>query len=132
MKISEHDIESKVVAYARSKGVLVVKQTHQGARSHPDRAFYFSGGRLLQIEFKAPGKLPTPLQAVTIKKLIGLEFNVAIIDNEDIGIQMIDDYFYYKSRGLNKDTLSESVAMCDKVLTKERIKKIEARPGTGR
>src|ERR1022692_419874 len=92
MKISEHDVESKVVTYARSKGVLVVKQTHQGARSHPDRAFYFAGGRLLQIEFKAPGKLPTPLQAVTIKKLIGLGFIVVVIDDVRSGVWMVDNF----------------------------------------
>ena|ERR1039458_7248449 len=92
MKISEHGVESKVVKYARSKGVLVVKQTHAGARSHPDRAFYFAGGRLLQIEFKAPGAKPTTLQAVTIKKLIGLGFTVLIIDTVEDGYSVISHY----------------------------------------
>ena len=119
MKVSEYDIESKVVKYARDKGVLVVKQTHVGARSHPDRAFYFEGGRLLQIEFKAPGARPTVLQAVTIKKLIGLGFAVAIVDDVRHGKDLVDSFFHYLSTELSDDDHFETLKICDKVLARK-------------
>ena len=117
MKISEHDIESKVVKYARGKGVLVVKQTHVGARSHPDRAFYFEGGRLLQIEFKALGAKPTTLQSVTIKKLIGLGFSVVIVDSEMDGMCFVDKYL---SGFIASDyDIDKALQICDKVLKRK-------------
>ena len=129
-RISEHDIESKVVAYARSKGVLVVKQTHQGARSHPDRAFYFAGGRLLQIEFKAPSKLPTTLQAVTIKKLIALEFTVLLVDDIADGIAVIDHHLACGSNDVWQDMaiisrINKTLRLCDKILNRKSMPMID-------
>lgn len=88
----ERHVERPVVGYAKSLGVLAVKQTHQGAPSHPDRAFYFDGGRLLQVEFKAPGGLPTKLQANTIIELRSRGFDVQIIDDAEKGFALIDAY----------------------------------------
>src|ERR1035437_4262845 len=117
MKISEYDIESKVVKYARDKGVLVVKQTHVGGRSHPDRAFYFSRGRLLQIEFKALGAKPTTLQAVTIKKLIGLGFIELLIDDIIDGKFVVDVYLTNGYIALEYTLKTQKI--CDKVLAKK-------------
>ena len=123
MKISEHDVESKVVKYARDKGVLIVKQTHAGARSHPDRAFYFSGGRLLQIEFKAPGAKPTVLQSVTIKKLIDLEYTVLIVDDVADGIAIVDFHLEYDGETWATEfivgRINKALKVCDKVLARK-------------
>lgn len=97
MKILEKHVEQHVVDRARKLGAIVVKQTHAGARSHPDRAFYFPGGQLLQIEFKAPGELPTKLQAQTIAALTKLGFDVQVIDNREQGIALVE---YVATRGL--------------------------------
>lgn len=89
-KILEKHVEQPNVKYAKSLGILVVKQTHAGARSHPDRALYYPGGHLLQIEYKAPGELPTKLQAETITRLRVLGFDVQVVDNEQWGRSLID------------------------------------------
>jgi hypothetical protein len=88
--VLEKDVEVPVVQRARDRGILVVKQTHAGARSHPDRAFYFPHGRLVQIEFKAPGKLPTAQQYDTITKLLALGYEVYVVDSKDDGLMLID------------------------------------------
>jgi hypothetical protein len=88
--ILEKDVEVPVVNHARRHGILVVKQTHAGARSHPDRAFYFPHGRLVQIEFKAPGKLPTPQQRDTIMKLLNYGYCVYVIDDKELGLRAIE------------------------------------------
>jgi hypothetical protein len=89
-KLLEKHVEQPTVDRARKLGILVVKQTHAGARSHPDRAFYFPGGALLQIEFKAPGEIPTKLQAQTIQQLRGLGFEVQVIDDRKQGIALVE------------------------------------------
>lgn len=58
----EKQIESKVCAYARSLGFLAEKFTSPGRAAVPDRLFTAPNGRMFFIEFKAPGKKPTPLQ----------------------------------------------------------------------
>jgi hypothetical protein len=118
--ISEADVEKPVVKYARSKGVLVVKQTHAGARSHPDRAFYFTGGRLLQIEFKAPGKPPTILQAVTIEKLIELGFIVLIVDDALHGMNIINHYLAGHAVKLTDDNILSTIGLCSRVLDRKK------------
>jgi hypothetical protein len=40
-----------------------------------------AGGRVVFIEFKAPGKKPTPLQAAWHARLRALGFEVHVIDN---------------------------------------------------
>jgi len=40
-----------------------------------------AGGRVVFIEFKAPGKKPTPLQAAWHSRLRALGFEVHVIDN---------------------------------------------------
>jgi Holliday junction resolvase len=66
--IRERDIEKKVVGLAKKAGWLVFKWVSPSVRGVPDRIF-IKDGTIVMIEFKAPGKKPTPLQAHTIKKL---------------------------------------------------------------
>jgi Holliday junction resolvase len=66
--IREKDIEKKVVDQAKKHGWLVFKWVSPSVRGVPDRIF-IKDGTIVFIEFKAPGKKPTQLQAHTIKKL---------------------------------------------------------------
>lgn len=66
--IREKDIEKKVVDLAKKAGWLVYKWVSPSQRGVPDRIF-IKDGSVVFIEFKAPGKKPTQLQAHTIKKL---------------------------------------------------------------
>ena len=57
----ESTIEKAVCAYAKSQGCLVMKLAGPNQKGQPDRMF-IRNGKVLFIEFKAPGKLPTKLQ----------------------------------------------------------------------
>jgi hypothetical protein len=57
----ESTIEKAVCAYAKAKGCIVMKLAGQNQRGQPDRLFIL-GGRVLFVEFKASGKIPTALQ----------------------------------------------------------------------
>jgi Holliday junction resolvase len=59
--MTESTIERAVCAYAKSKGCIVMKLSGQNQRGQPDRMFILDG-KVLFIEFKAPGKRPTALQ----------------------------------------------------------------------
>jgi hypothetical protein len=57
----ESTIETAVCAYAKSLGWLPMKLAGANDRGKPDRMF-LKDGRVMFIEFKATGKLPTALQ----------------------------------------------------------------------
>jgi Holliday junction resolvase len=59
--MTESTIERAVCAYAKNKGCIVMKLSGQNQRGQPDRMFILDG-KVLFIEFKAPGKRPTALQ----------------------------------------------------------------------
>ena len=66
--IRERDIEKRVVDLAKKAGWLSYKWVSVSVRGVPDRIF-IRDGVIVFIEFKAPGKKPTPLQAQTITRL---------------------------------------------------------------
>lgn len=66
--IRERDIEKKVVDLAKKAGWLCFKWVSPSQRGVPDRIF-IKDGAVVMIEFKAPGKKPTQLQAHVIKQL---------------------------------------------------------------
>ena len=57
----ESTIEKAVVDYAKANGCLTIKNATPGHRGVPDRMFIRSG-KVLFVEFKALGKLPTKIQ----------------------------------------------------------------------
>lgn len=77
----EKDIESKVVAFAKSLGMLVYKFTSPSRRSVPDRMFITERGVVFFIEFKRKGHKPTPSQEVEIAKIRSTEVSVFVVDN---------------------------------------------------
>lgn len=89
-KLLEKDIEKAVCEYARSKGVLAEKFTSPGKRSVPDRIFSFPGGKVVFIEFKAPGKKATDLQERDHAKRRALGFVVMLVDNVELGKKIVD------------------------------------------
>lgn len=58
----EKDLERKVVAYAKSKGVLCFKFASPGNRGVPDRILIGPNGKVWFLELKRPGQKPTALQ----------------------------------------------------------------------
>ena len=64
----EATIEKAVCAYAKTRGCLVMKLSGPNQKGQPDRMF-IKNGRVLFIEFKAPGKRPTALQMKWISDL---------------------------------------------------------------
>ncbi len=65
----EKAIEDKVVKWANKEGWLALKFTPHGDVGWPDRIFVSPRGAHCWIEFKAPGKLPTPLQSKRIEQM---------------------------------------------------------------
>tara|TARA_R110000868_G_scaffold19297_2_gene83092 strand:+ start:8830 stop:9093 length:264 start_codon:yes stop_codon:yes gene_type:complete len=77
----EKHIEAKCRKFAKARGHVFWKLVVQGYPGVPDRLMLSAGGRVVFIEFKAPGKKPTPLQAAWHSRLRALGFEVHVIDN---------------------------------------------------
>jgi len=80
----ESTIERAVCRYARGRGWLAFKWVSPGHRGVPDRIF-FRNGEVLLVEFKAPGRRPTRLQALIHQRLHNQGFPVHVIDSIDDG-----------------------------------------------
>ena len=85
----ESTIEQAVCAYAKAKGCLTLKLSGQNQKGQPDRMFVYHG-RILFIEFKAPGKRPTVLQARWLERLTEHTFAATSCDNIEAGKRLID------------------------------------------
>ena len=80
----EATIERAVCDFAKRRGWLAYKFVSPGNRAVPDRLFV-RGGRVVFVEFKAPGKRPTRLQRREHFKLIGAGLAVYVVDSVDGG-----------------------------------------------
>ena len=85
----ESTIEREVCAYAKTKGCLTLKLSGQNQKGQPDRMF-LRNGRVMFIEFKAPGKRPTALQARWLDRLTEHEFHATSCDDIEAGKRLID------------------------------------------
>ncbi len=88
--ILERDIEAKAVKWAKANGWLTYKFVSPSQRGVPDRIF-IKAGHVVFIEFKAPGKKPTPLQAQTIRKLKDAGCEVWVCDNVESAIDALSE-----------------------------------------
>jgi hypothetical protein len=83
----ERDLENRCVKLARSRGWLSRKMNGLGNASWPDRLFVPPPNipikTVLWVEFKLPGKDPTPLQEHMHKDLRARGQWVDVIDNEN-------------------------------------------------
>lgn len=86
----EKKIEKKVCDYAQKKGLLTPKITVVGERGWPDRLFIDPDGWHVWVEFKAPGKQPRPIQLYRQEQLALRNTVVAVIDNEELGKELVD------------------------------------------
>ena len=85
----ERDIEASTCRAAKRRGWYSRKFTSPGHRSAPDR-IWLRNGICVFVEFKAPGKKPTPKQAAEHARLRGFGFRVFVIDTFDLGQQVLD------------------------------------------
>ena len=86
--MKESTIEKAVCAYAKKQGCITMKLSGSNQRGQPDRMFIKSG-RMLFIEFKAPGKLPTALQRRWLSDLSNEGAAVFVCDNIASGIECV-------------------------------------------
>ncbi len=93
-KVLEKDVEGPVVRYARSKGLKAEKFTSPAKRSVPDDIFTIPNLKytplVFFIEFKAPGKKPTPKQQLDHDSRRAMGQLVYVIDNATTGKQLVD------------------------------------------
>lgn len=92
----EAELERKVKTYAESKGVWTRKFVSPSHNSVPDRVFA-AYGRILWLEFKAPGKLPTMAQLDEINELRARRCLATWVDDYD-NARMLIDYMVDKHK----------------------------------
>jgi hypothetical protein len=80
----ERNIERKVCEMAKAAGWLAFKFVSPAQRGVPDRIF-IKDGRIVFIEFKAPGAMPTKLQWRMIDRLRGAGCEVHVCDSVEGG-----------------------------------------------
>ena len=89
-------LESRVVrltkAAAKKAGYLHRKIKYDGRNGAPDDFFFGYNGNLIIIEFKKPLALPEDHQLLEIARLRGRGFRVFVVDNEEYGRLIFDDY----------------------------------------
>jgi len=77
----EKTIEAALIKRVKALGGMAEKYTSPNKRSVPDRIVTLPGGRIIFVELKAPGKLPTKLQQRDhdIRRCLGCD--VRVIDS---------------------------------------------------
>ena len=83
MNLSESDIESKVVAFCRLRGMLTYKFVSPSNRGVPDRIVIAVDGRIMFLEIKRAGNKPTDLQLHEMLKMKNHGCRVEWGDNWD-------------------------------------------------
>lgn len=83
-------IESKVNAYAQSKGFLTYKFTSPARAAVPDRIYISPKGTVVFVEFKREGKKPTPQQEREHQRLRAQNMKVFVVDNVEDGMAAVD------------------------------------------
>jgi hypothetical protein len=86
----EKDIERAVKTYAESKGWLTRKWTSPGHSFVPDQIFIRPYGKVIFVEFKRNGGMPTPGQLREHDKLVKQGCTVYVIDSVELGKRLVD------------------------------------------
>lgn len=81
MSAPEATLERMLVRRAREAGAMALKWVSPGTVGVPDRIVILPGGRVIFVELKAPGEIPTPLQSRVHKMLTGLGADVRVVDS---------------------------------------------------
>lgn len=77
----ERDIEKAFVKRVKSLGGIAEKFTSPGRRSVPDRLVTLPGGKIIFVELKAPGKVPTDNQLRDHEKRRDMGCDVRVINS---------------------------------------------------
>lgn len=77
----EKTIEAALIKRVKALGGMAEKFTSPNKHSVPDRIVTLPGGRIIFVELKAPGKLPTELQLRDHAKRRALGCDVRVIDS---------------------------------------------------
>jgi len=93
-KTPEAKVRDPVVKWAKEHGIGHVRMSMRPGvrRGVPDDLFLIPGkprGWAVFIEFKRPGRAPTPIQSNRIKKLWNLSFDAGAYDNADAAIDYL-------------------------------------------
>lgn len=80
-KVSEKQIEQALVQRVKELGGMCEKFTSPGRRAVPDRIVTLPGGRIVFVECKAPGKIPTLTQVLDHERRRALGCDVRVIDS---------------------------------------------------
>jgi hypothetical protein len=78
--MNEKDLEKKLNAKIKSLGGIPIKLLSYLFAGLPDRMCLLPGGRIIFVELKTTGKLPTRIQIIVHRKLRDLGFVVLVID----------------------------------------------------
>jgi hypothetical protein len=78
----ERDVESYCMSEFKKRGWLLPKWVSVNNRAVPDRIALLPFGVIKLIEFKAPGKEPTPLQKKLHEQYAKLGHTVHVIDSK--------------------------------------------------
>jgi hypothetical protein len=76
----EHELEDWAAARFAEAGHILLKFVSPGFPGVPDRIVLGEGGRLLFIEFKAPGQKPRRTQPAVLRMLQKMGHRVEVID----------------------------------------------------
>jgi hypothetical protein len=87
---SEKSIEAAVTKYAKAQGCLCYKFVSPSNRGVPDRIIIGPTGKVLFLELKAPGRVPTPLQKHVIAQLVGKGARAGWVDSLDGAVRMME------------------------------------------
>ena len=90
--LEKNHVQDPVVRWAKEHGIVAIRFTPYGEVGWPDHIFVFPGGVTVWVEFKAPGKLPTRLQAYRHEQLRSLDHVVYVINNKELGIRILKTF----------------------------------------
>lgn len=81
--MTEKNIEQYLVKKVRETGGKAYKFVSPGNAGVPDRLLIFPSGKVIFVELKAPGKVPTNLQKAKHRELEKLKQRVFVIDSKE-------------------------------------------------
>ena len=87
--VLEAAIEGAVERWAKTNKIMTRKMNGQGNRSWPDRMYIFPDGKIAFIEFKAPRKKLTELQAIMLDKLHARHVDAEMFDDKRAAISWL-------------------------------------------
>jgi hypothetical protein len=87
----EKQIEKKVVDYCRKRGFLCYKFSSPANRGVPDRII-IGKGKVLFLELKRKGEMPTALQFREIQRIWGMDGCATWADCVEAAVVMIEHY----------------------------------------